>query len=144
MLSKSLTKSLITNPLNNLNSFNRNKFAQLLRSNKFSISTQIIKAHQNQVSKANPNLLKRYPKTFEEKAIVLNEPKMIQAIEIIEFGVKYKPGKKYLFLFLILISSFTYLHQQILPERIVDGYFAVSTEMSHGFNCGYLLAPFTY
>lgn len=88
--------------------------------------------------------MKRYPKTFEEKAIVLNEPKMIQAIEIIEHGVKYKPGKKYLFLFLILISCFTYLHQQILPERIVDGYFAVSTEMSHGFNCGYLLAPFTY
>mgnify|MGYP006869358031 CR=1 FL=1 len=88
--------------------------------------------------------MKRYPKTFEEKAIVLNEPKMIQAIEIIEYGVKYKPGKKYLFLFLILISCFTYLHQQILPERIVDGYFAVSTEMSHGFHCGYLLAPFTY
>lgn len=69
---------------------------------------------------------------------------MIQAIEVIEFGVKYKPGKKYLFLFLFLISSFTFLHQQILPERIVDGYFAVSTEMNHGFHCGYLLAPFTY
>lgn len=74
----------------------------------------------------------------------MNEPKMIQAIQIIEFGVKYKPGRKYLFLFMILISCFTYLHQQILPERIVDGYFAVSTEMAKGFNCGYLLAPFTY
>ena len=47
--------------------------------------------------------------------IVLNEPKMIQAIEIIEFGVKYKPGKKYLFIFLLAISAFTYFHQQILP-----------------------------
>lgn len=115
MFSKSLTKAIINGSCHHRNFINNKNFSLLLRSNKFSISTEIIKAHQNQVSKANPNLLRTYPKTFEEKAIVLNEPKMIQAIEIIEFGVKYKPGKKYLFLFLILISSFTFLHQQILP-----------------------------
>lgn len=70
------------NGVKNYGDFSNNKhLAQVLfSSNKFLISTEIIKAHQNQVSKANPMLLKRYPKTFEEKAIVLNEPKMIQAI----------------------------------------------------------------
>ncbi len=45
---------------------------------------------------------------------------------------------------MLAISAFTYLHQQILPERVVDGYFAVSTQMGKDFHCGYLLAPFTY
>ena len=113
MISKALNKNL----------YNLSKSIQkltkyplpLLSQSKYSISTEIIKAHNKQISKANPSLLREYPKTFEGKVIVLNEPKMIQAIEIIEFGVKYKPGKKYLFIFLLAISAFTYLHQQILP-----------------------------
>jgi hypothetical protein len=113
MISKNLSKNLynLSRSIPKPNKY----LLTLFNQSKHSISTEIIKAHHKQISKANPSLLRQYPKTFEGKVIVLNEPKMIQAIQIIEFGAKYKPGKKYLFIFLLAISTFTYFHQQMLP-----------------------------
>lgn len=31
-----------------------------------------------------------YPKTFQEKMILVNDPKTVQLLEIVEYGVKYK------------------------------------------------------
>jgi len=49
----------------------------------YTISTEIIKKYQQELVKTNPNLLKEYPKTFQEKAVIINDPKFIQAISIV-------------------------------------------------------------
>ena len=90
------------------------------------ISTEQIKKYQQEMVKSNPTGLKEYPKTFEQKMILLNDPKTIQLLEVIEYGVKYKSGKKWLPLLLLGLAAFCYFHEKILPVRIIDRYFMIS------------------
>ena len=68
-----------------------------------------------------------YPRTFEQKVVFLNDPRTIQKLEIVEYGVKYKPGKKYLSLILLLAGLFFLYNENYLPVKIVDTYFCIST-----------------
>ena len=68
---------------------------------------------------------------------------MIQAIEIAEFGVKYKDGNKWLPILLLLAGLFGYIHEKLLPSRVIDRYFMISGESNQYFT-GYLGAPFMY
>lgn len=83
----------------------------LLRRSRWNISTSIIKSDiENRVKNPSIGGGIAYPKTFEEKVVVLNDPRTIQKLEIVEFGVKFKPGKKYLSLLLALSGLFFYIN----------------------------------
>lgn len=73
------------------------------------ISTEVIKRDiEKKLANTSKTHLPEYPRTFEQKVILLNDPRTIQKLEIIEYGVKYKPGKKYLTLLLLLSGLFFY------------------------------------
>ena len=91
------------------------------------ISTELIKQQQKGLERKGGYGLKEYPKTFNQKIQLLNDPRAIQAIELIEFGVKYKKGNKY-FIWLILFLAFSlYLEEFQNPIHITDMYFRIST-----------------
>jgi hypothetical protein len=73
--------------------------------------------------------------------VFLNDPRTIQQLEIAEYGVKYRPGKRYLSLLLLLAGLFFYYNQQRLPAKVVDSYFCISTASSPS---SYLLAGFMH
>ena len=58
--------------------------------------------------------------------MVLNDPKTIQLIEVVEFGAKYKPGNRLLPVILLAIGAFCALHEKILPIRVIDRLFMIS------------------
>lgn len=83
----------------------------LLRRARWNISTALIKRDiENRLKNPSTGGAVAYPKTFEEKVILLNDPRTIQKLEIVEYGVKFKPGKKYLSLLLALSGLFFYIN----------------------------------
>ena len=70
--------------------------------------------------------MQEYPKTFEQKMMVLNDPKTIQVLQVVEYGAKYKEGKNWLIFVLIAMGLFGYLMQKTVPIRINDRYFMIS------------------
>lgn len=50
--------------------------------------------------------------------IILNDPKTIKLLEVVEFGVKYKKGINWLPLLLISAALAGYLLQKFLPIRV--------------------------
>lgn len=85
-----------------------------------------------------------YPRTFEQKVILLNDPRTIQKLEIVEYGVKYKPGKKYLSLVLALSALIFYINEKQLPEKVIDQYFAISNSSSLEYFTGFIFAQFMF
>ena len=75
--------------------------------------------------------------------MILNDPKTIQVLQVVEFGAKYKEGKNWVIFVLIAIGLFGYLMQKTVPIRINDRYFMISPETSH-YYVGYLFAAFNY
>jgi hypothetical protein len=109
------------------------------------ISTDMIKKRvAEQLAMGKEKQVPEYPRTFEQKIIFLNDPKTIQKLEIVEYGVKYKAGKKYLSLALLLAGVFFYYNEQYLPVKVVDCYFCISNNSGLEYPSGFLLAPFMY
>jgi hypothetical protein len=104
----------------------------LIRKGRYNISTDIIKRDiEKRLRNPNAGQALEYPKTFEQKVILLNDPRTIQKLEIVEYGVKYKPGKKYLSLLLALSALFFYINERQLPEKVIDRYFSISNSSSY-------------
>jgi hypothetical protein len=85
-----------------------------------------------------------YPRTFEQKVVLLNDPRTIQKLEIVEYGVKYRPGKKYLSLLLALSALFFYINERQLPEKVVDRYFSISNSSNGEYFTGFAFAGFMF
>lgn len=93
---------------------------------RYKISTELIKKqHQELLKKTqiNPDI---YPKTFEEKAIILNSPKTIQLLQVVEFGTKYKKSNKWFPFLLVGFALGAYLLEKVIPIRVTDRYFMIS------------------
>lgn len=109
------------------------------------ISTEIIKRDiEKKLAKTTASHLPEYPRTFEQKVILLNDPRTIQKLEIIEYGVKYKPGKKYLTLLLLLGGLFFYYNEKYVPAKVVDCYFAISNNSGKEYPSGFVLSAFMF
>lgn len=112
----------------------------------YSINTDLIKKdYQKQMSKTglSEQRMRQYPKTFEEKMMILNDPKTIQVLQVVEFGVKYKKGKNWTIFVLIITGLLGYYLQKNIPIRVNDRYFMVSPEAPN-YYIGYLFAGFNY
>ena len=90
------------------------------------INTEIIKQYQKELEKTNPSRLNKYPQTFEEKMMVVNHPKTIHYLQVVEFGVKYKPGKRWLPILLALFGLVAYVLTKTIPIRVTDRYLTIS------------------
>lgn len=88
-------------------------------------------------------MMREYPKTFEQKMVILNDPKTIQVLQVVEFGASYKEGKNWLIFVLIAVGLFGYLMQKSVPIRINDRYFMISPETVN-YYVGYIFAAFNY
>ena len=75
--------------------------------------------------------------------MILNDPKTIQVLQVVEYGAKYKEGKNWLIFVLIAMGLFGYLMQKTVPIRINDRYFMISPETADYF-VGYFFASFNY
>ena len=81
-----------------------------------------------------------YPRTFEQRKVLLNDPRTIHKLEIVEYGVKYRPGKKSLSLLLALSALFFYYNEQQLPEKVLDRYFTISNSSGKEYFTGFAFA----
>lgn len=75
--------------------------------------------------------------------LIVNDPKTVQLLEIVEYGVKYKQGKIWWPILLIGAGLLGYLFEKILPIRVNDRYFAISPE-SPSYVLSYLFSPFNF
>ncbi len=117
----------------------------LLRRTRWAISTSLIKRDiENKLRNPSSGGAVAYPRTFEEKVVLLNDPRTIQKLEIVEYGVKFKPGKKYLSLLLALSGLFFYINERQLPEKVIDHYFAISNTSDLQHPTGFLFSAFMF
>ena len=97
-----------------------------------------------------PELFKQYkaglikrPLTFDEKCIIINDPKMIAHIELVEYGITFKPTRKLLVLMLLLGGVIgTYLYKSV-PSAIGERYFSIS-QQSKEYWFGYFGGMFSF
>lgn len=75
--------------------------------------------------------------------MVLNHPKTIQLLEIVEFGVKYKKGNNWLPILLVAAALGGYILAKLLPIRVIDRYFMICPE-SPEYISGYFFAGFNF
>ena len=110
------------------------------------ISTELIKKElERNLKQTGPApSIPEYPRTFEQKLVLLNDPRTIQKLEIVEYGVKYKPSKKYLWALLGLTALFFHLNEQVVPVRVTDTYFAISNLSGWDHPSGFLWAGFKH
>lgn len=70
----------------------------------------------------------RRPLTFDEKCIIINDPKMISHLELVEYGMTFKPTKRLPIGILIVAGLIiTYLYKNT-PHPISERYFSISQQ----------------
>jgi hypothetical protein len=75
--------------------------------------------------------------------MILNQPKTVQLLEIIEYGVKFKDGSNWLPFLLIFTALGGYTLSKVIPIRVSDRYFMICPE-SPQYIAGYIFAGFNY
>lgn len=75
--------------------------------------------------------------------MVVNDPKTIHYLQVVEFGVKYKPGKRWLPILLALFGLVAYVLTKTIPIRVTDRYLTISPE-SPDYYSGYLFSILNY
>jgi hypothetical protein len=83
------------------------------------------------------------PLTFDEKCLIINDPKMIAHVELVEYGMTFKPTNKLPVLLLLLGGVIiTYLYKNT-PHPISERYFSIS-QQSDNHKFGYFGSMFSF